>query len=76
MNGILRENPGEFFAPARNWSEEQVSRVYLDYYYRCNVLDAVLEEFISMRKANPKAYWDGIAKVLKTLRHSIKKSLF
>jgi len=76
MNGILRENPGEFFAPARNWPQEQVSRVYLDYYYRCNVLDAVLEEFISMRKANPKAYWDGIAKVLKTLRHSIKKSLF
>jgi hypothetical protein len=75
MEAVLRENPGEFFAPARKWSAEQVSMIYLDYYYRCNVLDAELTEFLSMRKANPKVYWNGIGMVLKTLRHSLKKAL-
>jgi hypothetical protein len=75
MEAVLRENPGDFFAPARKWSSEQVSMVYLDYYYRCNVLDAALAEFVSLRTANPKAYWNGIGMVLKTLRHSVKKAL-
>jgi Glycosyl transferases group 1 len=76
MDALLRENPGEFFAPARKWSPEQVSMTYLDYFYRCNVLDAALSEFVSMRKANPKAYRKGIGMVLKTLRHSVKRALF
>jgi hypothetical protein len=76
MNAILRENPGEFFAPARNWPAERVSLTYLEYYYRCNLLDAALAEFISMRKADPKVYWKGIGMVLKTLRQSMKRALF
>jgi hypothetical protein len=76
MNSVLRENLGEYFAPARKWSAEQVSMVYLEYYYRCGLLDAALAEFASMRKANPKTYWKGIGMVLKTLRHSLRRVLF
>jgi Glycosyl transferases group 1 len=75
MIAVLRENRGQFFAPARNWPPEDVALVYLEYYYRYQLLEAVLEEAALLKKANSRAYWKALPMVLKTLRHALGRSL-
>ena len=70
MASVLREHPNEFFAPARNWSEEDVHLVYLEYYYRYQLLGAAFAEFNALRSFG--AYWKGFPMILKTIRHRLK----
>jgi hypothetical protein len=73
MTSIFREHPNEFFAPARNWPDDDVHLVYLEYYYRYQLLEAALAEFGALR--SPGAYWKGTPMMLKTLRHAAKRRL-
>lgn len=75
MTSVLREHPNEFFAPARDWPAEEIYLIYLEYYYRYQLLDAALEEFSLLRNASPRAYRRGFPMVLKTLRHAIGRIL-
>jgi Glycosyl transferases group 1 len=70
MAAVLREHPGEFFAPARNWPEADVRLLYLEYYYRYQQLAAALEEFKALKQ--PGAYLKGFPMILKTMRHRVK----
>lgn len=69
----VREHPHEFFAPARSWPEEDVHLVYLEYYYRYQLLEAAFTEFKALR--SPGAYLKGTPMLLKTLRHALKRRL-
>lgn len=75
MTAVFQEHPNQFFAPARNWSAEEICLIYLEHYYRHQLFDATLKEFATLRSANPRAYWKGLPMVLKTLRHAIESSL-
>jgi len=75
MIGILQEHRGQFFAPARGWPVDDISLIYLEYYYRYQLVDGVLEEISHLREASLGAYWKGFPMVLKTLRHVLKRSL-
>ena len=76
MTAVLQEYPNQSFAPARNWPAEEINLTYLEYYYRYQLFDAVLEEFAALRSLSPRAYWRGMPMVLKTLRHAMRRSLF
>lgn len=76
ITAILQEHPGQLFAPARGWSPEDVHLTYIEYYYRYQLLDAILHEFIELTNANPRAYWKGLPMALKTIRNVLKRSLF
>jgi spore maturation protein CgeB len=76
MTAVLQEHPRQFFSPARSWRVEDVCLTYLEYYYRYQLLDAALEEFIKLRKANPRGYLSGFPMVLKTMSHVLGRSLF
>ncbi len=71
MISAVWEHPKEFFAPARNWPQDEVHLVYLEYYYRYQLLQAVFAEFGALRSLG--AYWKGLPMVLKTMRHRLKK---
>jgi len=73
---VLQENPRQFFSPGRSWPPEDVYLTYLEYYYRYQLLDAILEEFTKLRNASPRAYRRGLPMVLKTMRHVLGRSLF
>ena len=75
MMAVLQEDPGQFFAPARNWPAEDIALIYLEYYYRYRLLEAVLEEAALLKKVNSRAYWKALPMVLKTLRHALGRSL-
>lgn len=75
MTSVLCEHPNEFFAPARNWPVEDIHLIYLEYYYRYQLVDAAIGEFAALRSASPRAYWRGIPMVLKTLRHAMRRAL-
>jgi hypothetical protein len=76
MTNVLQEHQGQLFSPARSWPAEDISLIYLEYYYRYQLLDATLEEFSRLRNANPWAYRRGLPMVLKTMRHVLGRSLF
>ena len=71
MISVLNEHPNEFFAPARNWPQDEVHLVYLEYYYRYQLLQAAISEFGALRSFG--AYWKGLPMVLKTMRHRLKR---
>jgi Glycosyl transferases group 1 len=73
MTSVFREHPHEFFAPARNWPEDDVHLVYLEYYYRYQLFKAAFAEFRALR--SPGAYHKGTPMLLKTLRHALKRRL-
>jgi len=70
MAGVFREHPKEFFAPARNWPDADVRLLYLEYYYRYQLLAAALEEFRALGQLG--AYWKGFPMIFKTMRHRVK----
>jgi hypothetical protein len=70
MTSVFREHPKEFFAPARNWRQEDVHLIYLEYYYRYQLLEAAFAEFSTLRSLG--AYWKGFPMILKTMRHRIR----
>jgi hypothetical protein len=72
MAAVFQQHPNQFFAPARNWREEDVALVYLEYYYRYQLLEAALAEFATLRRASGKGYLKGLPMMLKTLRHGLK----
>ena len=76
MTSVLEENPRQFFSPARSWPAGDVYLIYLEYYYRYQLLDATLEEFTKLRNASPRAYYRGLPMVLKTIRHVLGRGLF
>jgi spore maturation protein CgeB len=76
MTTVLQERPRRFFSPARSWPAEEVYLTYLEYYYRYQLFDATMEEFIRLRNANPRAYRRGLPMVLKTIRHVLCRGLF
>jgi hypothetical protein len=71
MISVICEHPNEFFAPARNWPQDDVHLVYLEYYYRYQLLQAAMAEFGALRSFG--AYWKGLPMVLKTMRHRLKR---
>jgi hypothetical protein len=71
MISVICEHPNEFFAPARNWPQDEVHLVYLEYYYRYQLLQAAVAEFGALRSFG--AYWKALPMVLKTMRHRLKK---
>ena len=71
----LERDNRQLFAPAREWSAEDVHLLYLSYYYRFGIPWAALEEFQRLRRAYPRAYWAGLPMVLKTLRRVIGGTL-
>jgi hypothetical protein len=71
MISAVCEHPNEFFAPARNWPQDEVHLVYLEYYYRYQLLQAAIAEFGALRSFG--AYWKGLPMVLKTMRHRLKR---
>jgi hypothetical protein len=71
MISVICERPNEFFAPARNWPQEEVHLVYLEYYYRYQLLQAAVAEFGALTSFG--AYWKGFPMILKTMRHRLKK---
>jgi hypothetical protein len=73
MTAVLCEHPKEFFAPARNWLAEDVHLIYLEYYYRYQLLEAAFAEFSALRSF--KAYGKGLPMILKTMRHRLKAEL-
>ena len=75
MLAVFQEHPNQFFAPARKWPVEDVSLIYLEYYYRFQAVGAALEEFAILKKASAKGYWKGLPMILKMLRHSLKRAL-
>jgi hypothetical protein len=70
MASVFREHPNEFFAPARNWPDADIRMVYLEYYYRYQLLAAALAEFGALKRLG--AYRKGFPMILKTLRHRLK----
>jgi Glycosyl transferases group 1 len=70
MTSVFREHPNEFFAPARNWPDGEVHQIYLEYYYRYQLLEAALTEFSALRSFG--GYWKGLPMILKTVRHRLK----
>lgn len=76
MLAVFQEHPNQFFAPARNWPVEDVSLIYLEYYYRYHIVGAALEEFSILKNASRKGYWKGLPMILKTFRQSLKRALF
>ena len=76
METVFQAHPRQFFSPARSWPAENVHLTYIEYYYRYQLLDAVLEEFAILRNVSPRAYARGLPMVLKTLRHVLGRSLF
>lgn len=76
INAVLQEHPHQFFSPARNWSPEAIHLAYIEYYYRYQLLDAILDEFTELRTASPRAYRKGVPMVLKTIRNVLRRSLF
>jgi hypothetical protein len=73
---VLQEHPRQFFSPARTWPAEDVHLTYLDYYYRYQLLDAILDEFTRLRNVSSQAYWKGLPMVFKTIRNVLGRSLF
>lgn len=73
MTSICREHPNESFAPARNWSDDDVHLVYLEYYYRYQLFEAAFGEFKALGSFGARR--KGIPMVLKTLRHALKRRL-
>jgi hypothetical protein len=71
MNSVLREHPNQFFAPARNWPQDDVHLVYLEYYYRYQLFEAALAEYGALRSFG--AYWKGSPMILKAMRHGLKR---
>ena len=67
---VLREHPNEFFAPARNWPDEEVGLTYLEHHYRHQLFEPALTQFCGLRNLN--AYWKGLPMILKTTRHRLK----
>lgn len=70
MTAVFGEHPREFFAPARNWLADDVHLIYLEYYYRYQLLEAALAEFTSL--GSFRAYWRGLPMMLKAMRHGFK----
>jgi Glycosyl transferases group 1 len=75
MTAVLQESPNQLFAPARNWPQERVSLIYLEYYYRYQMFGAARREFAALAKASPRGCWKGLPMMLKTLRHELKSRL-
>jgi len=73
ITSVLFEQPKEFSAPARNWSEEDVRLIYLEYYYRYQLYGAAYREFRSLRSL--AGYSKGLLMMLKTARHALKHQL-
>jgi spore maturation protein CgeB len=71
INSVLREHPNEFFAPARNWPQDDVHLVYLEYYYRYQLFEAALAEYRALRGFG--AYWKGSQMILKAMRHRLNR---
>lgn len=76
MLTAFQQNANQFSAPARNWAIEDVSLVYLEYYYRYQLIGATLDEFSVLKNASRRAFWNGLPMLLKTLQHSVKRALF
>jgi Glycosyl transferases group 1 len=75
MLEVFQGNQNEFFAPARKWSVEDVSLVYLEYYYRYQLFSAAFDEFSILRNASRRGYWKGLPMILKMTRNSLKRAL-
>lgn len=73
MVSVFRQHPKEFFAPARSWPDADVRLVYLEYYYRYQLLAAAFDEFRALKQ--PGAYWKGFPMIVKAMRHRLKASL-
>lgn len=52
--GILQEDKGKLFAPARYWPEDKVRLVYLDYYAAHGLLDLAWRELQKIVRENPR----------------------
>ena len=63
MTAVFGRHPREFFAPARNWLADDVHLIYLEYYYRYQLLEAALAEFTSL--GSFRAYCRGLPMMLK-----------
>ena len=70
---VLGEQPNEFFAPARKWSDEEVRLVYLEYYYRYQLCGPAYREFGGIRSFG--GYWKGVPMMLKAVRNALKGKL-
>jgi hypothetical protein len=70
MSSVVRENPNEFFAPARNWPSEEVGLIYLEHHYRHQLFEPALRQFSGLK--NLAAYWKGLPMMLRTTRHRLK----
>jgi Glycosyl transferases group 1 len=64
---LLREHPNEFFAPARNWTPDEVGLIYLEHHYRHQLFEPALTQFCGLK--NLAAYWKGLPMMLKTAGH-------
>jgi len=73
ITSVLSEQPEEFFAPAREWSDEEVRLIYLEYYYRYQLCGPAYREFRGVRSIG--GYRKGIPMMLKTVRHALKRRL-
>lgn len=71
----LRAQGGEFTAPGRKWPEEEVRRVYMEYYHWNALLPAVLHEFNLLRKKSTRAALKSLPLVLRALRRGLMRSM-
>jgi len=73
MTSALGDQRSAFFAPARNWSAEDISLTYLEYYYRYQLHGAAYQEFRSLRSF--AGYRRGLPMMLRSARHALMQYL-